>query len=386
LPLVHHQDPRGTRARAQRQPCRRSRAPRRGAGFRPADRHEILPGVAEDLPGRLLARASRLRGRAGALRGRHRARRADRRAVHPRARSAREGGSPRDHRRIQRSLRLRLSGPRRGDRGARRDRRPTRARQDPRAPCPGVGPRGPGPASARAAGARNRVVPADEPRVGPAAPGRATRHTESGGGMMRVDRRNGYYDKAKERMSAAARQRYQEAWLRDLLDLSWLRAPGVRRRLEAAALRPEHLGSLDSVSRLPVLRKSLMPELQQADPPFGGFCTVPISKLRRIFISPGPIYEPMGPEVAARHDEAAVHAGGFRPGDIVLVPLSYHLVPAGLELDESLQVMGCTVVPTGVGNTETQVQVALAVGATGYMGTPSFLMTLLKRAEEMKVG
>ncbi|HEV8441229.1 MAG TPA: AMP-binding protein [Methylomirabilota bacterium] len=203
---------------------------------------------------------------------------------------------------------------------------------------------------------------------------------------MRADRQTGYYDKAKETMSAAARRRYQEAWLRDLLALSWERAPGVRRRIEAAGLASEELSDLEGLARLPVLKKSQMPELQQADPPFGGFCTVPISGLRRIFISPGPIFEPMGPEVAAWHDEAAFYAGGFRPGDIVLVTLSYHLVPAGLELDEALQVMGCTVVPTGTGNTETQIQVARAVGATGYMGTPSFLMTLLKRAEDLKVG
>jgi phenylacetate-CoA ligase len=44
------------------------------------------------------------------------------------------------------------------------------------------------------------------------------------------------------------------------------------------------------------------------------------------------------------------------------------------------------VVPSGTGNTETQIEIAKAVGATGFVGTPSFLMTLLKRAEEMKVG
>jgi phenylacetate-coenzyme A ligase PaaK-like adenylate-forming protein len=203
---------------------------------------------------------------------------------------------------------------------------------------------------------------------------------------MRTDRRTGYYDKDKETMSAAARARYHARWLRELLGLSWEQAPGVRRRLQAAGLSPKDLSGPDALSRLPVLKKSEMPELQKADPPFGGFCTVPVSKLRRIFISPGPIFEPMGREVAAWHDEPAFYAGGFRPGDIVLVTLSYHLVPAGLELDESLQLMGCTVVPTGTGNTETQVQVARTVGATGYMGTPSFLMTLLKRAEEMKVG
>jgi len=54
-------------------------------------------------------------------------------------------------------------------------------------------------------------------------------------------------------------------------------------------------------------------------------------------------------------------------------------------IGEAIALIGCTVVPTGVGNTDTQVTVAKTVGATGYVGTPSFLMTILKRADEMGV-
>ena len=203
---------------------------------------------------------------------------------------------------------------------------------------------------------------------------------------MPVDRRSGYYDEARETMSASARRQYQAAWLRELIELAWERAPGMRRRLEAARLTPNDLRGLDGLARLPVLKKSQMPDLQQADPPFGGFCTLPLGKLRRIFRSPGPIYEPMGPETGGFHAETGYYAGGFRPGDIVLQTFAYHLVPAGHEIDESLQLVGCVVVPSGTGNTETQVEIAKAVGATGFVGTPSFLMTLLKRAEEMKAG
>jgi phenylacetate-CoA ligase len=203
---------------------------------------------------------------------------------------------------------------------------------------------------------------------------------------MAVDRRRGYYDEARETMSPSARQHYQSTWLAELITLSWERAPGMRRRLETAGLQPGDLRDPDSLAKLPVMKKSQMPDLQQADPPFGGFCTVPLGKLRRIFRSPGPIYEPMGPETGGFHAEAGYYAGGFRPGDIVLQTFSYHLVPAGHEIDESLQLIGCVVVPSGTGNTETQIQIAKSVGATGFVGTPSFLMTLLKRAEEMKVG
>lgn len=203
---------------------------------------------------------------------------------------------------------------------------------------------------------------------------------------MSVDRRGGFYDRAKETMSAAARRRYQDRWVAGLVRHAWDHAPGVRRRMQSAGLTPARIRTVDDLARLPVIKKHQMPDLQKADPPFGGFCTVPIGRLRRIFVSPGPILEPLGPEFAGFHAEGGLYAGGFRRGDIVLNTFAYHLTPAAHLIDEALAVIGCTVVPTGVGNTDTQVTLARAVGATGYVGTPSFLMTLLKRAEEMGGG
>jgi phenylacetate-coenzyme A ligase PaaK-like adenylate-forming protein len=204
--------------------------------------------------------------------------------------------------------------------------------------------------------------------------------------MKKIDRRRGYWDRDKETMPPAARVRYQARWLTRLVGHAWERAPGVRRRFEQAGLSPADLRGLPDLARLPVIKKSEMPDLQRADPPFGGLCTVEVGKLRRIFVSPGPILEPMGPEVGAFHAEAGLFAGGFRRGDVVLNTFAYHLVPAAHEIDEALHLIGCAVVPTGVGNTDTQVAAARAVRATGYVGTPSFLMTILKRASETGSG
>src|SRR5262245_29588901 len=201
-----------------------------------------------------------------------------------------------------------------------------------------------------------------------------------------IDRRRGYWDREKETMSTAARERYQTRWLSRLIEHAWAKAPGVRRRLEHAGLRPTDVAKPGDLARLPVIKKQEMPDLQKADPPFGGFCTVPLTKIRRIFVSPGPILEPMGPELSAWHGETCLYAGGFRPGDVVLNTFLYHMVPAAHELDEAFALIGCPVVPTGVGNTDVQVTMAKAVGATGYVGTPSFLMTILQRAKEMGVG
>jgi phenylacetate-CoA ligase len=204
--------------------------------------------------------------------------------------------------------------------------------------------------------------------------------------MKPVDRRSGYWNRERETMSPGARERYQATWLAALMEHAWANAPGVRRRLQEAGLAPKNFRSTDDLARLPVIRKSAMPELQKANPPFGGFCTVPVPKLRKIFVSPGPIFEPMGPEVSAFHAETGLFAGGFRPGDIVINTFAYALTPAAHELDESLNLIGCSVVPTGVGQTEIQVNVAKSVGATGYVGTPSFLMTILAKAKEMGAG
>jgi phenylacetate-CoA ligase len=201
-----------------------------------------------------------------------------------------------------------------------------------------------------------------------------------------VDRKHGYYNKKQETRSKAARRRYQEKWLRALVSHARKNAPGVRRRMEAAGLTPKDLSTLDAVEKLPVLKKSALQELQRADPPFGGFSTIPREKLRQVFISPGPIYEPIGPEQSPWRAEIALYAGGFRRGDLVVNTFMYHLTPLAHLVDRGLAILGCPVVPTGPGNTEMQVKVIRDLRVNGYIGTPSFLMTILKRAEELGAG
>lgn len=203
--------------------------------------------------------------------------------------------------------------------------------------------------------------------------------------MPGPNRSAGYWNRERETMSAGAREGYQTRWLAELLALAWEKAPGVRRRLEQTKLTPGDFRSTEDLAQLPVIRKSAMPDLQKADPPFGGFCTEPLSRIRKIFVSPGPILEPMGPELGAFHAETGLFAGGFRRGDIVLNTFAYALTPAAHELDEALNILGCTVVPTGVGQTEIQVTMARTIRATGYVGTPSFLLTILGKAKEMGI-
>ncbi len=201
--------------------------------------------------------------------------------------------------------------------------------------------------------------------------------------MIRSDRLKGYYDRKRETMGTRARRRHQETWLRTLVAHAWRRAPGVRRRLEAAGLRPGDIRTVEDLDRLPVIRKAAMPDLQREDPPFGGFCAVPPQSLASVFVSPGPIYEPFDRrDRSPWRTEVSAFAGGFRPGDVVVNTFVYHLTPAAHLIDRGLMVIGCTVVPTGPGNLDLQLGTIMDLRVTGYVGTPSFLMAILKRAAE----
>ncbi|MBV7332034.1 AMP-binding protein [Chloroflexi bacterium TSY] len=172
--------------------------------------------------------------------------------------------------------------------------------------------------------------------------------------------------------------------VRQLIERAYTNAPAVRRRFDEVGLKPSDIQTAADLDKIPILPKDTVIALQQADPPFGGMLGVPMSKVRHIFMSPGPLYEPDAGDDSTTSDMAqlALEKSSFTPGDVVLNALSYHLVPAGLMLDTALTQMGCTVLPTGIGNSELQVKLIQDLGVTGYVGTPSFLMILIQKAEE----
>ncbi|MGH9034938.1 MAG: phenylacetate--CoA ligase family protein [Acidimicrobiia bacterium] len=171
-----------------------------------------------------------------------------------------------------------------------------------------------------------------------------------------------------------------EARAREVLVPAAGAVPALADRLAAAGLAAEDLGSLASLRRLPILTKDEVLRLQAKAPPFGGLLA-PGTPMRRIFQSPGPLYEPE-PDVADHWRGApALVAAGFTAADVVLNCFGYHLSPAGVMFEESCRVIGATVVPGGVGNMELQARAARDVGVTAYTGTPSYLKALLEKAE-----
>jgi phenylacetate-CoA ligase len=160
-----------------------------------------------------------------------------------------------------------------------------------------------------------------------------------------------------------------------------MQAPGWARQL--AGIDPKSVTSRKALAALPVLRKADLKELQQKDPPFGGFAVTAPGKARRLLMSPGPIFEPEGHGKDWWGAARALHAAGFRPGDIVHNAFAYHLTPGGFILESGAHALGCAVIPGGIGNTEQQVEAIACLKPSGYTGTPDFLKILLDSAQKL---
>jgi phenylacetate-CoA ligase len=157
-----------------------------------------------------------------------------------------------------------------------------------------------------------------------------------------------------------------------------LNAPGWAKRL--AGIEPYAVTSRAALARLPVLRKSEMIALQKETPPFGGFNVTAPGRMRRLLMSPGPIFEPEGEGKDRWGAARALFAAGFRQGDIVHNCFSYHLTPGGFTLESGAYALGCAVIPAGTGNTEQQLDAIAHFKPIGYLGTPDFLKILLDAA------
>ena len=131
---------------------------------------------------------------------------------------------------------------------------------------------------------------------------------------------------------------------------------------------------------IPVLRKSDVAALQDAEPPFGGLAAAPASAFARLFASPGAIYEP---ESAGRDPWGAAKAfaaAGVVAGEVVVNCFSYHLTPGGRILESGALALGCPVIPAGPGNTEQLIAAIAHLKPSVYCGPPDFLKIVLDKA------
>jgi len=199
--------------------------------------------------------------------------------------------------------------------------------------------------------------------------------------MAVKDKQDEFFDEL-EVMPAETREKYLNQRLSQAVDHAYRNAPATKEIFDKARVKPTQIRTIKDLESVPIIRKTDLIELQRANPPYGGFLAVSPEDVDRVFISPGPIYEPLHTG-NIKWFAKSFYAAGFRRGDVVVNTFTYHMSPAGILFHEALKDCGATVVVTGTGNTDIQVQTMYDLKVTGFVGTPSFLMTLIKKAEEL---
>ena len=188
-----------------------------------------------------------------------------------------------------------------------------------------------------------------------------------------------HYDDLETR-APEAREGALMARLPGLLAHAMAAAPGWARQL--AGTDPRAVASRKALAALPVLRKSDLKSLQDADPPFGGLTTVAPGRMGHLYMSPGPIFDPEGARDDPWRSARALWAAGIRPGHVIQNCFGYHLTPGAWMVDLAARKLGCAVIPAGTGQTEQQIEVIRTLRPDAYVGTPSFLRIIVEKARE----
>lgn len=181
------------------------------------------------------------------------------------------------------------------------------------------------------------------------------------------------------------------------LEQAFKNAPAIAQQLEGIDI--QSIDSRAALAKIPVFRKNELLQVQHAARIeqsantnggerirlFGGFSTIGWGQARKVFASPGPIYEPESSREDYWSFARALFAAGVRKNMLVYNCFSYHFTPAGSMMETAAHRLGCTVFPGGVGQTELQVRAMADLAPNAYTGTPSFLKIILEKADAMGV-
>jgi len=191
---------------------------------------------------------------------------------------------------------------------------------------------------------------------------------------------NHLFDK-KESWTNEERKTRQDESLSGMVKLGYEKSARLKSILDKNKINPQNIKTREDLEKLLVTSREKLVDMEMQEPPYAGLenQAIPID---RIFTSPGPVYEPHLSEddnLWAR----AFFAAGIGAGDIALNAFSYHLVAAGLTFHSGLRKVGATVVPSGTSSSQIQVQLIKDLKVTAYVGTPSFLSSIISKAGEM---
>jgi phenylacetate-CoA ligase len=190
-----------------------------------------------------------------------------------------------------------------------------------------------------------------------------------------------------ERMGVDELRSLQLQRLQCTLRRAYERVPHYRRAFDEAGVHPDDCRELADLARFPTTSKADLRE----NYPFGMFA-VPREQVRRVHASSGTTglptvvgYTAADLDVWATVMARSIRAAGGRPGDVVHNAYGYGLFTGGLGAHYGAERLGCTVVPVSGGMTPRQVQLIRDFAPDIFMGTPSYMLTVIDELEQQGV-
>ncbi len=188
-------------------------------------------------------------------------------------------------------------------------------------------------------------------------------------------------------MPPAELRELQSARLRETVRRAYERVALYRRRMDQRGVTPRDVHGIDDIARLPLTVKNDLRETY----PFGLLAS-PLRDVVRLHASSGTTGKP----IVVAYTQADLHvwtevmlrtlAGyGLHAGDVVQNAYGYGLFTGGLGIHYGAEALGATVVPVSGGNTDRQLLVMRDFGVSAICCTPSYVLHILDRAEEMGI-
>jgi phenylacetate-CoA ligase len=171
------------------------------------------------------------------------------------------------------------------------------------------------------------------------------------------------------------------------------RAPFYRRKFDDAGIRPEHIKTLEDVSRIPFTIKEELRRSQEEHPPFGDFHCIPPEEGVRVFQTTGTTGTPVRSLLSKKdwlvnyYDQFMyfMYGYGITKADIIFIPFNYGLYLAWWGIHSSFEQGGVLVIPGGGQSSEDRIKNILEWKPTVICGTPTYILFLGEVAKKMGV-
>ena len=193
-----------------------------------------------------------------------------------------------------------------------------------------------------------------------------------------------YWNEKIETMSKEELQAMQLELLQKLVKNTYRDSKFYRERMDAAGVKPEDIKTLDDIRKLPFMKKT---DLRDNYP--DKLFVRPYSELVRVHVSSGTTGKPTVVGYTAKDLEnwqesldRGMMSFGMTKDDMLENAHGYGLFTGGLGVHDAATRMGVTVLPTGTGNTNRQIDLMMDLPVTAIAGTPSYLFHIADTCDQ----